>query len=88
MLGVDPGARGRGVGRALVEATIDRARRAGKRTLMLRTTYLMQAAQAMYRSMGFERDPSLDQSYPEVDLIGYRMSLSGPAPNLRGAAGW
>jgi ribosomal protein S18 acetylase RimI-like enzyme len=75
MLGVSPGARGRGVGRALVGETIDRARRAGKHTVLLRTTSLMEAAQALYRSMGFERDPSLDQHYPEVDLIGYRLRL-------------
>src|SRR5439155_479878 len=58
MLGVAPDARGRGAGRALVRETIDRARRAGKHTLLLRTTPLMQVAQAMYRSMGFERDTS------------------------------
>ena len=75
MLGVAPGARGRGVGRELVEETIDRARRAGKHTLLLRTTHRMQVAQAMYRSMGFQRDPSLDQHYPDVDLIGYRLEL-------------
>jgi GNAT superfamily N-acetyltransferase len=75
MLGVVPEARGRGIGRALVEETIDRVRRAGKRTLILRTTDLMQTAQRMYRAMGFDRDPSLDESYPEVELIGYRMAL-------------
>jgi ribosomal protein S18 acetylase RimI-like enzyme len=75
MLGVAPGARGRGVGRALVEDTIGRERRAGKRHLTLRTTPLMQTAQRLYRAMGFERDPSLDQSYPEVELIGYRFEL-------------
>ena len=85
MLGVDPGARGRGVGRALVQETIDRARRAGKHTLLLRTTAFMQIAQAMYRSMGFERDPSLDESYPGVDLLGYRMMLPGPDPDVTSA---
>ena len=75
MLGVAPDARGRGAGRALIRETIDRARRAGKHTLLLRTTPLMQVAQAMYRSMGFERDTSLDVRYPSVDLLGYRMAL-------------
>lgn len=75
MLGVAPGARRRGVGRALVEEAIDRVRRAGKHTLLLRTTPPMQVAQAMYRSMGFVRDESLDRHHPEVDLIGYRLRL-------------
>ena len=38
MLGVDPAARGRGVGHALVQATIDRCRGRRKRELILRTT--------------------------------------------------
>ena len=78
MLGVSPQGRGRGVGRALVQETIERARAAGKHTLLLRTTPLMEVAQAMYRSIGFERDPSLDESYPDVDLIGYRLTLGRP----------
>jgi ribosomal protein S18 acetylase RimI-like enzyme len=80
MLGVDPAARKKGVGRALVQETIDRARRAGKHSVLLRTTPLMQVAQAMYRSMGFERDPALDEHYPQVDLIGYRLELGSPNP--------
>src|SRR5947208_5589332 len=38
MLGVDPARRGQGIGLALVEACIDRARRAGKSVITLRTT--------------------------------------------------
>jgi ribosomal protein S18 acetylase RimI-like enzyme len=75
MLGVDPAGRRKGVGRALVEETIARARQAGKRTLILRTTSLMHAAQRLYRDVGFVRDPALDQHYPDVDLIGYRLEL-------------
>jgi ribosomal protein S18 acetylase RimI-like enzyme len=75
MLGVDPGARGRGVGRALVQACIDRSRHAGKLVVGLRTTDPMKAAQALYRSMGFERDPRGDRRYPEVDLFAYRLEI-------------
>src|SRR5438132_136913 len=60
MLGVDPHARGRGVGRALMAASIDRARALGKRFVTLRTTERMRAAQCMYESMGFEQDPEHD----------------------------
>src|SRR2546426_7843419 len=47
MLGVDPSARGRGIGRALVEACIDRARQRGRSAFTLRTTRLMTAAQRL-----------------------------------------
>ena len=75
MLGVDPEVRGGGVGRALVEATIEMARGRGKRVMILRTTPLMKAARALYESMGFQRDPSLDMTFPEVTVRGYRLDL-------------
>ena len=79
MLGVAPSARGKGVGRALVRAVIERARVAGKRELLLRTTPPMLAAQRLYESMGFERDPSLDIPIAEdFTLIGYRLPLASP----------
>jgi GNAT superfamily N-acetyltransferase len=76
MLGVDPEARGRGLGRALVQAVIDRCRDAGRRELILRTLPMMEVAAALYRSMGFRRDPDLDlpdEGYPP--LSGYRLTL-------------
>jgi GNAT superfamily N-acetyltransferase len=79
MLGVAPSARGKGVGRALVSAVIERARVAGKRELLLRTTPPMLAAQRLYESMGFERDSSLDIPVAEdFTLIGYRLPLAQP----------
>lgn len=76
MLGVDPKARGKGVGRALVQATIDRCRAAGKRELILRTTPMMEVAAALYRSMGFERDPDRDMPVEDhFTLSAYRRGL-------------
>lgn len=75
MLAVDPSARGKGVGRALVHGVIERTRAHGKRTLILRTTTRMQIAQRMYRAMGFERDPERDMTFPDVTLLAYRMPL-------------
>jgi ribosomal protein S18 acetylase RimI-like enzyme len=57
MLGVDPAARRRGVGRALMEACGTAARRAGKRRITLETTEAMVAARRLYDSMGFRRGP-------------------------------
>lgn len=59
MLGVDPSVQRRGIGRALMEASIDEARRAGKRRVTLETTESMTAAHALYESMGFRREPDL-----------------------------
>jgi ribosomal protein S18 acetylase RimI-like enzyme len=53
MLGVDPARRRLGAGRRLVEAAIALARSRGKRRLTLETTPSMEAARALYASMGF-----------------------------------
>ncbi len=50
LLAVDPQARGRGVGRRLVQACVQVARRAGKEVATLHTTGQMMAAQRIYRS--------------------------------------
>jgi predicted N-acetyltransferase YhbS len=73
MLGVEPSVRRRGVGRALVEAVIDRCRKAGKTELILQTSPPQHAAEALYRSLGFERDPNRDE--PADDHIAYRLML-------------
>jgi GNAT superfamily N-acetyltransferase len=55
MLGVDTSARRAGVGRALMEACLKEARRAGKSRVTLETTEAMDAARRLYESMGFFR---------------------------------
>ena len=59
MLGVRPDARGRGVGRKLMEAVLEEARRAGRPRITLDTTDDMVAAQRLYESMGFRRGEDL-----------------------------
>jgi ribosomal protein S18 acetylase RimI-like enzyme/ubiquinone/menaquinone biosynthesis C-methylase UbiE len=54
MLVVDPAARGRGIGRALTDACIARARRDGAAAIALHTSAIMTVALAMYRRLGFE----------------------------------
>jgi GNAT superfamily N-acetyltransferase len=53
MLSVHPLARGRGVGRQLSQACIDRARRDGAQTIGLHTSPVMSIALPMYLRMGF-----------------------------------
>jgi ribosomal protein S18 acetylase RimI-like enzyme len=59
LLGVDPSAQGHGVGAALVNACIERARAQG-RTILLHTTNHMPAAQRLYARLGFTRRPDRD----------------------------
>jgi GNAT superfamily N-acetyltransferase len=67
---VRPDARGHGIGRALMEHLLRKARQSGYRTLRLETMSFMKAAVAMYRSLGFE----------EVDAFGGSQSaVSGLA---------
>jgi GNAT superfamily N-acetyltransferase len=76
MLAVDPAAQGRGIGRALLAACIDRARALGCEALMLHTTPWMPVAHRLYESSGFERVVERDFSpVPEVPLLAYRLAL-------------
>jgi GNAT superfamily N-acetyltransferase len=78
MLAVDPKARGRGVGQALVEQCIARARRSGAREVVISSLSAMHAAHRLYASLGFARACELDWSpHPEVVLLGYRLVLGG-----------
>jgi ribosomal protein S18 acetylase RimI-like enzyme len=78
MLAVLPAARGRGVGRALVEACIDLAREAHRRRLVLHTRAVMEDARHIYESLGFVRAPALDFSVEGIELLGYVLDLEVP----------
>ena len=74
MLAVAPEAQGRGVGRALAEACLARARDAGRAGLALYTRPFMAAAQQLYGSLGFRRVPELDWEFePGEWLWAYRL---------------
>ena len=80
-LGVDPGARRLGAGRALMDACLERALAARAPVLCLHTAAFMTAAVAMYEAMGFRRAPSFDFEVPAgggappVGIIAYRLDL-------------
>ncbi|WP_344953120.1 GNAT family N-acetyltransferase [Actinomadura miaoliensis] len=76
MLAVVERARGLGVGRALVEACLHRARAAGLRGLRLVTQHNMPVAHRMYERMGFRRTPERDWSLDSGKrLLIYHMPL-------------
>jgi ribosomal protein S18 acetylase RimI-like enzyme len=77
MLAVDPGARGQGVGEALVRTCLDRARAAGRARMVLSTGELMTAAHRLYERLGFQRLPERAWApRPGIDLRVYALDLS------------
>lgn len=78
MLAVAPVARGQGVGSALLETCIERARVLGRLRVLLDTRESMTAAHRLYERAGFVRDPALDRrpaEAPDLLLLGYRLEL-------------
>ena len=62
---VDPAARGLGIGRAMVDACIDRAVAAGANGVGLHTATFMVAAVKIYERCGFTRAPQYDFEWSE-----------------------
>jgi len=78
-LAVRPGARGTGLGRALLDAVIERAREEGVQHLLLLTQPEMKAAHHLYERAGFVRLPDRDRCpEPGVALLAYGLFLDGP----------
>ena len=77
-LAVAPHARGRGVGRVLIQAVTDRAAVHGVRHLVLSTQPSMAAARHLYEDAGFIRLPERDWCpVPGFTLIAYGRVLPG-----------
>lgn len=76
MLAVSPAARRGGIGQALVEKCIERAREEGLRAIVICSMREMTSAHRLYDRMGFVRDPDLDWS-PAVNviLLAFRLPL-------------
>lgn len=75
MLAVDPAAQGRGVGRALLVAVLDRARARGWRRLVITTMAWMHGAQQLYDASGFVRRPDLDVRFASGVGLAYQLDL-------------
>jgi len=76
LLAVAPAARGQGIGAALMQECVRRARGAGTGALSLHTTDLMQTAVRMYERMGFVRDSELEfHRASGLTAKGFRLAL-------------
>jgi GNAT superfamily N-acetyltransferase len=78
LLAVAPSSRGQGIGAALMEECVRRARASGAAVLTLHTTDMMQSALRLYERMGFVRASELDfHPAPDLTVKGYRLTLKG-----------
>jgi ribosomal protein S18 acetylase RimI-like enzyme len=76
MLAVSPAAQGRGVGSALMDLVVSRAREDGRTGIVLSSLAAMTAAHHIYERQGFIRVPDRDWSpAPGVDLLAFRKEL-------------
>ncbi|MGW3471954.1 N-acetyltransferase family protein [Saccharopolyspora sp. NPDC000995] len=76
MLAVAPEVAGNGVGRALVETVIDRARAERLQRVVLFVQDRAKPAQRLYQRLGFERRPDRDWiPAAEVKLFGFALEL-------------
>jgi ribosomal protein S18 acetylase RimI-like enzyme len=76
MLAVSPAAQGRGIGAALVQACLDRARSEGRSAVFVYTGPWMTTAHGLYRRLGFVPVPERDWDLPGLfTLLGYRCAL-------------
>lgn len=79
MLAVHPAARGRGVGRALVEHCLHRARDLGYAAIRMSSMDRMSSAHRVYERLGFVRAPQDDWSpVSGVNLLAYWVPLVPP----------
>ncbi|HEV3173191.1 MAG TPA: GNAT family N-acetyltransferase [Actinocrinis sp.] len=76
MLGVLESARGRGVGEALVQACVQRARAEGRARLVLSTAPELKAAHRLYERLGFTRAEHRDwMPTSQISLLAYELGL-------------
>ena len=77
ILAVAPEAQRRGIGSALVRASIEHARHAGCTALVLSSAAWMHAGHRLYERLGFRHTPARDwQPRADVHLTTYRLELT------------
>lgn len=77
---VDPDVQGGGVGQAMVEWVLARARADGKERVRIHTLVMMTSAMRLYERLGFERDPRHDECWDGDVGLGYVHHLGRRRP--------
>jgi ribosomal protein S18 acetylase RimI-like enzyme len=78
--------RGRGIGKVLLQACLDKARTQGAQTLAIHTSQVMRAACRLYEQSGFRRAPEHDfsgaaalglgEEAGHIAIIAYRLDFA------------
>lgn len=75
LLAVDTSIRGKGIGKLLVNACIQKAKDKQLAQVIIHSTKAMQTAWAMYEKIGFTRSEDLDFMQGELPVFGFRLLL-------------
>jgi len=75
LLAVNPELQGKGIGKQLTLAGIEKARRQGKRQVILHSTTAMKTARAMYEKLGFTPSAEIDFVQSGLEVYGFRYLL-------------
>jgi GNAT superfamily N-acetyltransferase len=73
--GVDPEVQGQGVGAAMLEWIVGRARRDGRHRVRIHTLESMPGAQRAYARFGYVRDPEHDEDWDGINGLAYVLHL-------------
>ena len=75
LLAVDPLARGKGIGKLLINKCILKAKDKNHNEVIIHSTMAMQIAWKMYENLGFKRSKDLDFMQGELSVFGFRLLL-------------
>ena len=75
LLAVSPKARGKGVGRLLCEACIEKTKKHHNKTLIIHSTKAMKVAWNMYERMGFTRFKEIDFLQGDLEVYGFKLNI-------------
>jgi len=75
LLAVDPLARGKGIGKLLINECILKAKDKNHNEVIIHSTMAMQIAWKMYENLGFKRSEDLDFMQGELSVFGFRLLL-------------
>lgn len=75
LLAVDNSARGKGIGKQLTLACIDKAKNQQQQQIIIHTTSAMKPAWKMYEAIGFKRSEDLDFKQGDLEVFGLRLPL-------------